>query len=192
VNRLHRAVLAALTEAAEAPPRWDWPPQLLRVYVRGDVLLAPVNVVALAGPDVRPPEVLDAIADGMAASGFRDPDLLGMAFVYEGWTVPDPVTARQAHVAAVMAGDHRLHEHPDRIEIRMAMAVDRHGATYHVEHQRAGSTRHLLAIPGRTPELEFTGSILLALDRMVEQLCGVTLPQRRPPYNPPELTEEMN
>jgi hypothetical protein len=186
VNRTSRAIVAALVELVEGVPVWDGPPVLYRLYLAadGEVVLRPVAVSvelwSVPHTGMRHPEVLDMIADQMEEFGLADDQVFGMVFCHEAWTVPDAVIDdyHAARQAMQMAGDHRLYEHPQRVEIRLASCVDRRGLTFLVEHTRGGGTRHAVASPGRG-ELEVAGGVIEALDKMVEQLTGVPAQQRR-------------
>jgi hypothetical protein len=146
----------------------------------------------------RPPEVLDLIADLMVGRRFR-PDLgddepgelYGMAFRSEGWGTDTRPGTMAHHHALRMAGDHQLHRHPARVEVRMMYAVDREQITYTatVTRGRDAPAERLIAYPdghgeGFGPDTERllkghegdahpTGAVLEALDKMVEHLLGV-------------------
>jgi hypothetical protein len=185
VNRVSRAVVAALRDTVHGVPVWDAAPVLYRLYLHGEAE-AEVRPVAVS-PELwstphtgmRTPEVLDMIAGQMAAFGLVDGQVFGMAFCHEGWTVPDEVIDdyHAGRQALEMSGDHRLYQHPQRVEVRIMTAVDRRGMSYMVEHTRGGGTRHVVASPGRDPQL--AGAVLEALDRMVEQLTGFPAQARR-------------
>lgn len=185
MNRTSRAVLAALEDTVLGVPVWDAAPVLYRVYLHDEaeaevrpVLVSP-ELWSTSHTGMRAPDVLEMIAGQMAEFGLVDADVFGMAFCHEGWTVPDEVLVdyHAGRQALEMSGDHRLYQHPQRVEVRIMTAVDRRGISYMVEHTRGGPTRHVVCSPGRDPEL--AGVVLEALDRMVEQLTGFPAQARR-------------
>jgi hypothetical protein len=190
MGKLHDAIGAMLCGELDARTEWDEPPQLYRLHVSSGVpRLVPVRIPLPMWEMARPPEVLAFIADGMADHGLRnhEADLHGMAFRHEGWLVEveEPATLGRAEVRRTheMALDHTLNTHPDRIEVRMLYAVDRAGITYATEVRRgADHARCLVVYPSTDPEVVPTGSVLDALDSMVQTLTSVELaPRVEPP-----------
>jgi hypothetical protein len=186
---LNSAIFDALAERVERAPQWDADPVLFRVYVVGRVVtLAPIAV---------PPEQwrvfggtaagLEALAKVMILAGMTDREpttrgnLHAVAFFHEGWTVHPEPSIDDHHAwrrIQKMAGDHRLRFHPDAVEIRNAIAVDRDGYTYQVQHKRGHvGTETRLMVPGH-PDTQAAGVVVEALDAMIVQLTGCTLPPR--------------
>jgi hypothetical protein len=209
MGKLHDAIVARLAAELEARTAWDEPPALYRLGLRSKQARlvdaeVPLDIWALA----RPPEVLDRLAGYMANQGWPLPgglppgwELHGMACRHEGWWVDVEMADRPAaKYTAAMAAEHRLADHPARVEIRMMYAVDRAGITYSSTLYRdQAEAETMIAYPtGRAvvhgPRVEEamggsdhlsvqpTGAVVEALDRMVTILTGATLPPRASSY----------
>jgi len=180
-DKRRRRVLRLFGDEVCGRTSWDEPPELHRLHMRDDrpsLQLVPVPLGLWAG--ARPPEVLAFVATAMWRFGLRAArggDLYGMAFLWEGWGV-DPEPGFDEQRVAQLSAEHALHSHPQRVEVRCLMAVDRYGVTYTVEHERTG-VRPLrqLAVPPETDPV-LTGAVVDALDSMVEQLFDIKLPER--------------
>jgi len=183
-----QAILAHLRREVLRRKKWDQPPELHRLCLdEGRPSLIQVAIPLPLWDGSRPPEVLAFIAHAMWRFGLRahrGGPLYGMAFLYEGWGVtpePGPGNEFEQRRVARMSREHTLHVHPQKEEVRCFLAVDRYGTTYTVEHVRGEKRmqRALAMEPGEDPVL--TGAVVDALDSMVEQLFGVTLPAREIP-----------
>jgi hypothetical protein len=209
MGQLHDTIVARLAAELEARDEWDEPPALYRLGLRGKQARlvdaeVPLDIWALA----RPPEVLDRLA-GYMARGWPLPgglppgwELHGMAVRHEGWWVDiEMANLPAAKHAAALAAEHRLVDHPARVEMRMMYAVDRAAITYSSTMYRdQGVAETLIAYPtgravGHGPRVEEalggstgalkvqpTGAVVEALDLMVSVLTGATLPGRASPY----------
>ena len=201
MSRVHYAISRKLAAEVEGRKQWDEPPALYRLHVRnGQPNVIPVAVpLSLWGVD-RPPAVLDLIAELMGDRRFRfntedeqAGPLYGMAFRHEGWLVEGPWdNSAAARSTQVMAGDHKLYLHPGRVEVRMLYAVDRAQITYSATVRRTSpptAAERLIAYPdgrgegwgelieqalaGSGGTVQPAGSVVEALDAMVEHLLGV-------------------
>jgi hypothetical protein len=192
-----KAIQAAILEVAEERPRWDEPPALYRVHVRdGETHLVDMGIEpqVWAASDVQ--SVLTGMSLLMVAGNFKprpdDPagELVGMAFRNEAFWVETELNDAQAtHRMNKMAGEHRLWQHPGRVEVRIVIAVDRHGITYQAMHKRSGETEQQMMLPGRG-EVQAAGAVVEALDAMVFALTGAIPPKRPSAYV--ETTEHLN
>ena len=193
-----RAIQSVL--AAEADTDWGWNqlPVLYRLHVLdGSPHLVNLGIARHVWTSGDVQAVLTGIALLMEAGRFMpvpdDPagELVGMAVRTEGWWVEShPDRDPRGHERMnKMSGEGRLYQHPDRVEVRMVTAVDRHGVTYQVRHVRDGETEQLMMLPGRE-DLQLTGAVIEALDVMVHALTGAKPPPRPPSYA--QSTEGLN
>ena len=199
MSRQHYAISRKLAAEVEGRPGWDEPPALYRLHVHhGRPSLVPVAVPLSLWELDRPPAVLELLAGLMEGKRFRfdiehEGELYGMAFRHEGWMVEGPWdNSAQARSTQVMAGDHKLFLHPARVEIRMMYAVDREQITYSATMRRTSPptpAERLIAYPdgrgegwgpmveealgGTDGNVRPAGSVVEALDRMVEHLLDV-------------------
>jgi hypothetical protein len=188
-SQLNKAISHALADMVERSQVWDADPELLRVYVAGRVVtMVPVQVPRLQWEAFGGTAAgLERIAEVMAMCGITDREptehgtLHAVAFLHEGWTVwPEP-SMNDHHAwrrVQKMAADHRLYQHPDAVEVRACVAVDRDGWTYQAEHKRGhiGVVRRVMAPDD--PETKAAGIVVEALDRMVTLLTGAALGPR--------------
>jgi hypothetical protein len=196
VSARTKAILAALVERAEVGA-WDQHPVLYRLHAGPDgVSLVDFQIEAKVWASAPAPTVLSGMAGIMVGHGFtarphyRAGPLVGVAFRHEGWWVEnDPADQRGMQRTAKMAGEHRLRHHPDRVEVRQVIAVDRHGVTYVAMHKRGRDTEQVMMLPGRD-EVRAAGAVIEALDAMVFALCGSTPPPRPSSYV--QSTEHLN
>jgi hypothetical protein len=137
---------------------WDKPPKLFALTSRRVVDLAVPNPLWDAPP--RPPDLLEVMA-AAAEKGVRIPGLppkpIGFAFMFEGWMVKSEQKQKQKLTMA-LAEEHRLHEHRDKVEIRMIHVVS-HEGSYAIVRERGGE-----------PDVEInnmSGAITDALRRML-------------------------
>lgn len=178
-------ILAALEAEARSREEWDETPGLYFLRVDGGgceprPLPVPDRYWA-AGP---PGSVLSALADGLGRfSGtlrsVTPEGLYGAAFRSEMWEVRTGPPGGEDHdQAAAMAGERRLWQHPDRVEVRAIWAVDRGGVTYDVTLERkTGDVRRQVVYP-KPGAPGFSGLIPEALDKIVTTLLGVQMPSR--------------
>src|SRR6516225_1180829 len=120
---------------------WDEPPQLWRIYVADQAAPRPVLRPVLVPLELWEGGTADALwflADQMAGSGLVDPQLYGMAIRHEAWELdnPMPSSPHTSRRVRAIAEAHGIHAHPDRIEVRVAVGVDRFGVTYQVRLAR--------------------------------------------------------
>jgi len=205
MGKLHDAIAAEMAAAVEGRVEWDELPMLYRLHLRDrQPRLHPIDLRtwghAAIALGMRPPEALSMIADMMEAGRFRpppdDPDgvLHGMAFRHEGWWAYGAdgefaLNSAEGRLAMHHAKEHLIYTRPDRVEIRMMVAVDRAGITYQVIQPRGEErAERLIMFPNAAPEEPHaTGLVVESLDRMVAQLCGVPAQPRPEPPGP-----EMN
>ena len=181
--RLPDQITGVLAREIAARKEWDEPPCLYFLYVEGGTpRLSPLGLPTEVWETDRPPQVIMgmAVAAGNLAAVLRQavpPGLYGMAFRHEAWTVAAiPGTAEAAGVERA-ARQHRLHEHPARIEVRGIWAVDRAGITYMAEQRRGEpAVRRDVSYP--EPGQGYSGTIPEALDLLVTAFLGVTPPAR--------------
>lgn len=125
---------------------WDLPPELVlivRRYVAGVGIVHahfPFGLGANLWVDRPVWKVLAVIAEAVQQIGHPidlpgDAEVVGVAMLSEGWALraPDPAAAA---VAKAWADEHSISNHPDRVEMKMIMAVDTAGFRYLVEHAR--------------------------------------------------------
>jgi hypothetical protein len=208
-GRVHYAVSRKLAAEVEGRREWDEHPQLYRLHVKtGQPNLVPVTVPGFMWNAARPPDVLELVAELMEGRRFSPVplgaeaelgDLYGMAFRCEAWYVETPADkSPEARSVQVMAGDHRLHQHPARVEIRMIYGVDINRVTYaNTVYRGEPQAERLIAYPdgrgegfgrrveqqmGGDGEVQPTGAVIEALDRMVYHLTGVEPRKRASSY----------
>jgi hypothetical protein len=195
---LHLIIMDALTERVAKASMWDADPVLFAVHVDGrEVQLTAMPVPsrvwdspggAAAGlwlfaeviPSVRP-----GLPPGVTGT------LEALAFLHEGYEVAD-VDLTDHHAwrrVQKMAGEGRLRFHPSAREVRAVTAVDRSGNVYNAKHVRkSGETSTRISMPGTDEEP--CGTIVEALDELVEKLTGAPRQVRRDPTV--QISGEMN
>lgn len=171
---------AMLTRIVTNESQWDQPPRLLVLWRD---LLGQANTLTVPVGDeqwayAHPPMVLAAMAERMLATrweiaGKVPPELYGIAFVCEAWMVlaDDADPARTAQVMADSAAK-MLHSRPDRVEVRMACAIDLTGRRFLVLLERESAdlvaeTLDHTHSPGRWGA---SGAVFDALSGMMEAL----------------------
>jgi hypothetical protein len=185
MSRVHDAILDCLTAELATRTEWDEPPALYLIILDGGVPhLDKFPLLDSAWELGRPPEVLAALARAWehSADVIRPevpPGLHGAAFRTEAWRVALPVGDPETGAVIRASEEHRLSEHPLRVEERDVFAVDRAGATFMVTWAR-GEAEPLRKVAHRRPGSDegMLGAIPNALDRIVTALLGVPLPAR--------------
>lgn len=186
--RIPDLIAGALVAEVKSRRKWDEPPSLYTMRVgAGRCELAQIPIPNAMWTMDRPPMILARMAAAVEDGPFGDllrsaapPDLYGCAFRCEAWQVisgpGDSPRAREMHEAARAK---KLYRHPDRVEVRQMMAVDRGGATYSVTQER-GSTevQHLVSYPSPDDDAQFAGLIAESLDGLVRGMLSVGLPAR--------------
>lgn len=142
-------ICAALESLLRERTEWDEAPDLHFMYAEGSRIrlsrpeaLVPRFVWAGEAP---PTYKLAALADALIE--MLPPDvmlaitpraLVGVVFRFETWSVRVPNSADRAaqKYATAMHSDRMLHEHPDRVESRMAWAVTREGGHWTATQER--------------------------------------------------------
>ncbi len=184
MSRIQRAIMGLLESEVARPREWDGPPGLFLIAMEGATPhLAPLRVPPFVWDADRPPQVLEAIAEGVNAAARRGrapappQGLHGAAFFFEGWQLyndpADPEAMARIHR---LAGQHRLYTHPDRVEVRFICAVDRAGFSYQAALRR--DTGELDSEVQRNRTGQSAGTIPEALDLLVAAILGVDLPPR--------------
>jgi hypothetical protein len=184
-DRIADLLAATLAERAE----WDEPPDLYLMFIHdGMPVLRSFGIPGWVWDQARPPDVLARMARSWEADSRRIQRVMvesihGVAFRYEGWRVELPGQAARAEIEALerASGEHRLHEHPARIEERDIVAVDRAGTTFMVSWARGEAEPHREVVVRRLATEGMSGAVPDALDRMVTALLGVPLPVRPQP-----------
>jgi hypothetical protein len=208
MGQLHDTIVGELARELEARTAWDEPPALYFLALRGkQARLIDVEVPLVFWKSGRAPDVLEKLAVSLAVAGVApNPPpgwvVHGAAFRHEGWWVDVDTKDRPATKhAAALAAEHRLVDHPQRVEIRMMYAVDRAGITYSSTGYRGeGAAETMISYPtgravahgphveealgGTTGPLKVqpTGAVVEALDLIVSVLTGVKLPTRASAY----------
>ena len=179
-----RAIAEHLAAEIRRRREWDEAPCLYTLYVEGGqpslgIIPLPDEIWA-SGP---PAQVLLTIAE-LAAGDARlfqavaPAGLYGAAFRCEAWGIHAPAGDDAALRKMVEDGNaRRVHERPDRVEVRQIWAVDRARTTYMASQER-GSGEVLTDIRRPEPGMDHTGDIFEGLDRLVSAFLGVTLPAR--------------
>jgi hypothetical protein len=182
-------VLAAMTAEIRRRRKWDEPPALYPIYLKGrSARLGPSltpNAVWHAAP---PPEILAALAVIAAGSDamrrVAPPDLFAVGFFCETWVAVqpldpgrDPVTQTREFDEIVRAagGPSKL---ADRKESRYMWAVDRDGFTCSAWQVR-GDRTIITSVDAPGAAYPAEGSVVRSLDRIVTAMTGATLPRRR-------------
>jgi hypothetical protein len=207
MGKVHEAIADVLAAELEGRPGWAEDPVLYRLHLRDRrPRLVAVDLGAwMDGLAMDPAEALELAATLMERGGFHAPaddqagELHGMAFRHEGWgllptggsfngTEGFDLATAAGRLAMHDALEHRVYTRPDRIEVRIMVAVDRAGITYHAIQRRGDEqAERLIMFPGADPdEPHVTGLVVESLDRMVTQLTGVPA-QRRPVVPTPEM-----
>jgi hypothetical protein len=209
MGQLHDAIAAALAAELDARTEWDEHPALYFLALRSkQARLIDVDVPLLFWRAGRAPDVLEKLAVSLAVAGVApNPPpgwvVHGAAFRHEGWWVDVDMKhdLPAAKHAAALAAEHRLVDHPQRVEIRQMYAVDRAGITYSsTQYRGEGAAETMISYPtGRAvahgPHVEEalggttgpmkvqpTGAVVEALDLIVSVLTGVELPARASAY----------
>lgn len=194
MGSVHTAIAAVLAAEVERRREWDETPALYRLHLSaGRPRLAEIPVDPWVWDSGRPAEMLEHIGAIWAMNGWRSPwpDLFGLAFRHEGWSVDLEEAAADAGSTAAFRAQARavhadalrgrLHARPDRYEVRMIYAVDRASVSYEAVLRR-GTDRAARQIfyPGGDPASE--GGVPSALDLMVSTLTGIPAqPRVEPP-----------
>lgn len=192
---------ALLWRAVAERRGWDEPPGLYLIRLAGpggrpELLPVPVpgEIWALANPrtGMRLPDVLAGMADMIASRDGRGRALLqelgnarggrlhGVAFRHEGYGLIEPTALMSAagrRQAAADARAHRIGDRPDATELRFMYAVDAAGYTYALMQPRGRPVEKFVIPPG-DQSVQPAGYVLESLDRLLEALCGVPVPQR--------------
>jgi hypothetical protein len=136
------AVLWGVEKVADAEG-WDQLPSMFtitREMVEPQLLALTVNTMAPIPPGT---DLYALLSEGKRhVRRWFDEDeigqVLGFALCHEAWQVK--AAPGEEDAAMALAAEHRLHEHPNRIETRMVLGADRSGATYSINHARDGDT----------------------------------------------------
>lgn len=169
-------LLASLTEAEGL--RWDQPPKLLGIVLRGPrVLLAEVPVPSFVWDCERPHTILQAIADKVATypelAAKANPDLIGVAFLHEGNMIradSNAMSAEEINQLFIDAENRVIRNRPDREETRFLCAVDTRNNRYVVTHAREShETMRFLRRPGQLGDVA-AGEVMDALQTFVSAL----------------------
>ncbi|MDH6130358.1 hypothetical protein [Kitasatospora sp. GP82] len=162
-------------EAREGERRgWDQPPRLFALHLAdidsGAIELRVVPPRLWAVPGHRNP------ADALAAFAARFPEpeavghlafadspggFAGLAQMHEGWAAPDDAEESAEERARRAAGERTYKDRPDRLEVRLVIAVDINGHSYLLRRIRGGEAemvstaatddRHISQARGRVP-----------------------------------------
>lgn len=183
-----------LAEVSRDGRGWDAPPELHFLYVeRGEPRLSACELEPQFWAQApRPPMVL--VAMGRRSEAFAPllqmaapPGLFGMAFLCEIYMVRTEPGAsaetRRRNDADHRA--HRLHTRPDAVEMRALFAVDRGGVSYQATVERGTGKRESCVWFPKPGGPGFTGDIPESLDKIVQAMTGVTLPERPDPAGVP-------
>lgn len=137
---------------------WDMPPTLWALHVEpnGEIIPGP-HPVALARPEGddavrmvhRLTLALSLPLGNIARTSLMTTSWVGYMLASEVWTlkVDGPGEAERA------AGKRQIHRHPDRVEARMLVAIDRTGGLHQIVRPRGGTPEVFEAEDeGRVPE----------------------------------------
>lgn len=159
------AQLTALEEAFHLSDTWDLPPQL---FLWHPPILAGMRIPERIWQrvDYQPPLILEYLANDWDAVSMalvaQDPVVFsrppqGVVLVSEGWgfdleaVKDDPVKTAEYHRAGATG---TIYLHPDRIENRIAFALDAHGNSRFMCRLRAGELKEGSGddMDGRVPD----------------------------------------
>lgn len=95
---------------------------------------------------------------------------LGFGLTHEAWMVVSPKDENDPNTIEAMtaAAEHRLHAHPDSVEVRISVAVDRYGNCVMVTHRRTGELD--VSVTAGLPEHD-EGRLVDALRMLAERLA---------------------
>jgi hypothetical protein len=183
-------VLAAMTAEIRRRRKWDEPPALYPIYLKGrSARLGPSLTPGALWHTAPPPEILAALAVAAAAESdvmqrLASPHLFAVGFFCEAWAAVQPLDPGRDFIAQTRefnstvqaaGGPSKL---ADREETRYMWAVDRDGFTYSAWQIRGDKTITASAdAPGAAYPAE--GLVVRSLDRIVAAMTGVPLPRRR-------------
>lgn len=203
MSKLHERIGDLLAEALDARTAWDEPPALYSIHLPSlKVQHGLYNPALVKWPvddqmwdanraGMRTTDILESFSWFVHAHAdlFRKVDeegkarhIYGMGFRHEGWALPEshlkPGTAERSE-AYLASSSHTIYKHPDRIETRSFVAVDRARVSYMARLAR-GETRaeRFVIYPGQ-PGVSAQGTIIEALDRLLEAVTGTPAPARR-------------
>lgn len=200
MNKLHEAIADVLAgELERRGSDWDEPPALYVLRLRNwgpEARKIPLRDEAwdTERTGLRITDILHGFAQRLATNSavvkmYTDllmGDVHGVAFRHEGWALPDletlPDLEREtAEMSAAAAGghSHSIWQHPDRVEVRTFMAVDRAQITYHAVLRRGEArAERFIIYPNRINALDASGTVIESLDMILAALTGVTPRQR--------------
>jgi hypothetical protein len=181
---IQRAIAEHLAAEIRRRREWDEPPALHTLYVEGgQPRLGQIplpDAVWASGP---PSQVLLALADlgpdyARMLQSAAPAGLYGLAFRCEVWGISAPAGDEAALRKMVEDGNaRRVHERPDRVELRQIWAVDRARTTYMAMQER-GKTEVRTDIRPPRPGNDHVGDVFDGLDRLVSAFLGVAVPGR--------------
>lgn len=174
---------------------WDNPPVLGLLYQRSKKQLAP-GVEALYLEFAPIPTFAEAwrrtqrmhhaivpMADALRLAqplfGIKTPaDLVAVVLANEAWSLHHtlPLSPEKAQEYREAADERRIHEHPDRVELRNFIAVDRDGVRYGVMQERDGIVDHLVGTdrPNAAGDRHgLTGDVPNSLHYLMEIIQGL-------------------
>lgn len=131
-----------------------------------------------------PAAVLDALAEELRGRAGRGQPFLpgvgpvtvhGIAARFEGWGLVDGWTDHAVIRQAAHGEWNRISDHPDRVETRIVVAIDRAGNRYEAATARGPQPPHSAVTPaGSAPESMFLGGrILDGISRLMAALAEV-------------------
>lgn len=181
-----------------APGGWDQPPALAFVYQRGQAREGSVSMRYLEYSPVpdfdaayhwsnerygRPHPAIVQTADMMRPVIEANPSavprsLLATVLVTEAWALYGNENTDLAEQDRIMR-ERRVHEQPDRVEIRMLQAVDTMGIRYGLFQPRDGVPTHDVTDPFNKDRRGVTGDVIDALHYFTAVCTG----QNPPPWN---------
>lgn len=185
----------------ESGDEWDQPPMLAMIYQRARtpvgqgsfaIALEWLTVLSATGPLTeadRPQDIVVYLAERMleespeARAKLFPPQLMAVALVVEAWMLESRSEADSAEVMRAVA-ERRVHEAPDRVEVKWVQAADINGVRYSYSRTREGFTR---ALAGLEYGAGVGGEIPNALTYLVEVGSGRDVPlydewERQHPY----------
>lgn len=187
--------MAYSLEAEVAPAGWDQPAQLLLLRTRARQTQQGAEALVVDGTQLpgfhqvvhnhmrvgnRMHHALLHVAEAWASlsgdSVFRKismSDVQGVALIHEGWAlVPSADTLEEYNQ---VAADRQVHQHPDRVEVRMVFVCGPDGMRVGLNQVRDGVPMHLIgqARPGMHPrEYQLAGDVPNALQYLLETIQG--------------------
>lgn len=183
MNQMTNNIADVLVANLAARRDWDEPPQLYwlnltKGHVELELFPIDQDIFSLG----HPPEVLGVFAQAVEdnAATFRraiPPSFVGVAFFCEAWTV-NYKNHDEARRAARQRTTQPPSAHPDRIEQRTIIALERSGFRFYIGQPRGGDIETEIE-HSHTDDPKHAGRIPAVLAQLLNAILGTATPPTR-------------